>query len=92
MSGARMSSGLPVREAVALAAAWWQDIGRRLANPELRDPDLGIASGITRGLGWDHLTRGERVRVVRAWHDEFGARAAARAGLGVGRRGLAVPE
>jgi hypothetical protein len=73
----RTSAGLPVREAVALAACWWQDIGRQLANPELKDPDLGVPSGIMRGLPWDELTRDERLRVVKAWHDAHGKAAAA---------------
>lgn len=59
--------GMTERETVVLAARWWDRTGRHLArNPDLRDPALGLASGILRGLPWDQLDARERQAVVLA--------------------------
>lgn len=66
----RLESGLSMKEAVARARKWWDGTGRHLfANPEWRDPGLGLASGITRGLAFDALTREEAAAVTEHWHE-----------------------
>jgi hypothetical protein len=65
---ARLPSGLTLREAARLASAWWDRTGRHIArNPEFRNPDVGFASGILRGVAWEHLTGDERRAVVATW-------------------------
>jgi hypothetical protein len=67
----RLESGLLLREAAARARRWWDDTGRRLfANQDWQDPDHGIASGITRGLTFDQLTREEVGAVIEHWHEQ----------------------
>lgn len=56
-----------------LAARWWD---RRIApemsrlSAEWRDPDVGFASGITRGLPWSELGGDERVKVAMAYEEQ----------------------
>jgi hypothetical protein len=67
MSDRRMPSGLMFREAARHAQAWWDLRGRFLIrNPEFQDPDLGVPSGILRGLPFMQLTRKEILRVAPA--------------------------
>jgi hypothetical protein len=68
--GRRLESGLSIREAVARTRKWWDGAGRRLfANPEWRDPELGLLSGITRGLAFDELALEEAAAVTEHWHE-----------------------
>lgn len=65
------SSGIGLREAILLARAWWDREGRHVvANPEFRDPDAGIPSGIARGLPFEHLTREEQAAVIARHHED----------------------
>lgn len=69
---ARFPSGMEVGEAVRMAAKWWDREGRHVArNPEFRDPDVGIKSGITRGLPFEDLTAREATMIVVAWHERW---------------------
>jgi hypothetical protein len=73
MSDRRMPSGLMFREAARHAQAWWDLHGRFLIrNPEFQDPDLGVPSGILRGLPFMQLTRKEILRVVEVWDENHG--------------------
>lgn len=68
---AHLPGGLRVREAVAGARQWWDRTGRHLIGaPDWRNADLGVPSGIMRGLAWDELSGAEKVRVVKVWHRE----------------------
>jgi hypothetical protein len=59
--------GMTERDMVRLAARWWDRSGRHLMRaPDLRDPAVGLASGILRGLPWDELAARERQAVVLA--------------------------
>lgn len=65
----RLPSGMTLAEALRRARAWWDREGRHVArNPELRDPDAGLCSGILRGLAFDALSREEAAAVIEAWH------------------------
>lgn len=65
------SSGIGLREAILLARAWWDREGRHVvANPEFRDPDAGIPSGIARGLPFERLTREEQAAVIARHHED----------------------
>jgi hypothetical protein len=73
-SGARRfpDTDFPVLEAIRRAEAWWDKKGRHIcSNPEWSDPDVGIKSGITRGLPWENLSAKERARVIAQWHHEY---------------------
>lgn len=60
------------REVVALAERWWDRTGRRLMrHPDLRNPDVGVASGILRGLRWSQLNARERQQVILAYHQHY---------------------
>ena len=59
--------GMTEREMVALAERWWDRTGRHLMRAEhLHNPDIGLASGILRGLSWVELDARERQAVVLA--------------------------
>lgn len=82
MTERRMPSGLTWMEAARHARLWWNGKGRfLLGNPEFKDPDLGIPSGILRGLPFEQLTRAEIGRLVACWDQEHGP------ALVAGRRG-----
>ncbi len=69
---ARFASGMEVGEAVRLACAWWDGVGRHLVrNPDFRNPDIGLKSGIMRGLPFADLSQAEASRVVVTWHAEW---------------------
>lgn len=62
----RTAYGVPWSEVWADAERWWDSRGRHLLrkNPDWVDQEVGIPSGITRGLAWAHLTADEVLRVV----------------------------
>jgi hypothetical protein len=71
MNERRMPSGLTFKEAAFHARNWWDRRGRFLIrNPEFNDPELGLPSGILRGLPFDQLTRREIGRLVEVWDKE----------------------
>lgn len=65
------SSGIGLREAILLARVWWDREGRHVVtNPEFKDPDAGIPSGIARGLPFEELTREEQAAVISRHHQD----------------------
>ena len=63
--------GVSWTEVADRAIRWWDRTGRHVSrNPEFKDPDVGFASGITRGLEFQYLSRDEALRVVRAYEQE----------------------
>ena len=65
-------TNFPVLEAIKRAELWWDKKGRHIVtNPEFRDPDVGIKSGLTRGLPWAELSARESSQVVVWWHHEY---------------------
>lgn len=84
-SDARLASGMKISEAVARAAAWWERKGRTIMRQHrlkgsrnagffnVVDPDNPnfIPSNIIAGRAWDHLTRVEKLAVVKAWHNGY---------------------
>jgi len=65
----RFDTGLHVKDAIRKASVWWNQQGRHvMRNPDFENPDVGIDSGITRGLSWQHLNKREQVSVVMHWH------------------------
>jgi len=63
------SSGMKLREVILQSRLWWDREGRHVVrNPVWHDPDLGFASGITRGLLFEHLTREEQAAVISQYH------------------------
>jgi hypothetical protein len=66
----RLVSGLTLKEACARASGWWDGTGRHLfRNADWGNPDLGLASGITRGLPFAELAREEAAAVIEHWHE-----------------------
>ena len=66
-----LESGLTLREAATRAQKWWDTEGRhQFRNPEFRDPDVGLPSGILRGLPFDELSREELAAVIEHWHND----------------------
>ena len=68
--------GLTIEEAAKHAEAWWDKTARQQM-PDYNKSDeylnsYGMKSGILLGLPWVKLNRGERVRVVKIWHNEIG--------------------
>lgn len=64
--------GMTEREVVRLAERWWDRTGRRLMrNPDLHNPDVGVPSGILRGLPWSQLIARERQQVILAYHQHY---------------------
>ena len=68
--------GLTIEEAARSAEVWWNETGRRQM-PDYGKPaeylnKYGMKSGVLLGLPWAELNRGERVRVVKVWHNEIG--------------------
>ena len=68
--------GLTIEEAARHAEGWWDQTGRKNMPDYKADENYlnnyGIKSGILLGLPWARLNRGERVRVVKVWHNEIG--------------------
>ena len=68
----RFDTGMHVNEAIYKTGVWWNLQGRFVVrNPEFKDPDIGFASGITRGLSWESLNKREQTNVVLHWHHHF---------------------
>ncbi len=67
-AGQFLSGGLCLREVIARTRGWWDQTGRHLIRArDWRDADLGVPSGIMRGLAWDELSGAERQRVMQVW-------------------------
>lgn len=68
--------GMKIEDASRLAEVWWDRKARHMM-PDVRKPDaylnkFGIKSGIINGLPWASLDRGERIAVVKNWHEHIG--------------------
>lgn len=62
----RFPTGHTVKEVVQDASDWWDSEGRYVIRaPGWIDQDVGIKSGITRGLAWEQLNKRERHQIVR---------------------------
>lgn len=75
MYGAHGVKGMTIEEAAKHAEGWWE--AHRAAMPDYGKSDdylnsFGTKSGIMLGLPWARLNRGERIRVVKIWHQEIG--------------------
>ena len=84
----RLTSGIKVKDAVAMAAIWWAAIGQkemrsaRLSgnpgastfnpNPTTDQEALNsFPSGIMMAKSWPDLSRDEKLRVVKIWHQSI---------------------
>ena len=76
--GARLDTGMKVRDVLANACNWWNKTGRHLMKNERRkgrelvsldpeDPNY-LPSGIVNGEPWDMLDRREKLTVAKHWH------------------------
>lgn len=68
--------GMTIEEAAKNAETWWNNHGRKQM-PDYNKPQqylegYGTKSGILLGLPWAALNRGEKIRVVKVWHNEIG--------------------
>lgn len=64
--------GVQWSEVVSQAIRWWDSTGRHIQrNREFQDPDVGFASGITRGLSFGLLSRREGLEVIRAYEEHI---------------------
>lgn len=76
MIGIHGITGMTIEEASRTAAVWWDQKGR-VNMPDYGKSDqylndYGMKSGILLGLPWARLNRGERIRVVKVWHQQIG--------------------